>query len=198
MSEQSSNPETYTHDRNYLTGKLVIAMPHLEDSRFYQAVIYICGHDETGGMGIMVNKPLSSVKYTDLLDQLSIIYPSTVPDLPIHYGGPVEIGRGFVLHTAEYMTDSSTLINDNLALTATLDILRAIAFGTGPVKHLMALGYVGWGAFQLEQEIQNNGWIVIDASEDLIFTAEIDSIWKSAMASIGVNPNNMSLDYGHA
>jgi putative transcriptional regulator len=198
VSEQSSNPETYSQDRSYLTGKLVIAMPHLEDSRFYQAVIYICGHDETGAMGIMVNKPLSSVNYTDLLDQLSIHYPPTVPNLPIHYGGPVEIGRGFVLHTAEYMTDSSTLINDNLALTATLDILRAIAFGTGPVKHLMALGYVGWGAFQLEQEIQNNGWIVIDVAEDLIFTTEIDTIWKSAMASIGVNPNNISLDYGHA
>ncbi len=195
MSDKS---EHFFSNSSFLTGKLVVSMPHSEDSRFYQSVIYICGHDETGAMGIMINKPLSTVKFTDLLDQLSIDYPPTVPNLPIYYGGPVEIGRGFVLHTCDFMTESSTAISNNIALTATLDILRAIAYHIGPAKKIMALGYVGWGAFQLEQEIQNNGWIVIDVKEDLVFTPEIDSIWKSAMASIGVNPNHMTLDYGHA
>ena len=198
MSDNPINQEKPLQDRSYLTGKLVISMPHLEDSRYYQSVIYICGHDETGAMGIMINKPLATVKFTDLLEQLGISFPPTAPNLPIHYGGSVEIGRGFVLHSADYMTDSSTLISNNLALTATLDILRAVAYGGGPASHLMALGYVGWGAFQLEQEIQNNGWIVIDSSEDLIFATDFDGIWKLAMASIGVNPNSISLDYGHA
>lgn len=198
MSDNPDQSEKESQDRSFLTGKLVISMPHLEDSRYYQSVIYICGHDETGAMGIIINKPLSNVKFTDLLEQLSINFPPSAPDLPIHYGGPVEIGRGFVLHTDDYMTETSTLITNSLALTATLDILRSISYGTGPAKYIMALGYVGWGAFQLEQEIQNNGWIVIDSSQDLIFATEFDDVWKSAMASIGVNPNSISLDYGHA
>lgn len=185
-------------ERGFLTGKLLVAMPHVDSSYFDKAVIYVCGHDETGAMGIMINKPLLTVTFTDLLEQLAIECPDDAPELPIYYGGPVEVGRGFVLHSVDYLVDSSTIIDKDLALTATLDILRATAIHQGPRQAIMALGYVGWGAFQLEQEIQNNTWIVIDGDSGLVFEKDIDSIWKIAMASIGVNPNYMTIECGHA
>lgn len=185
-------------ERGFLTGKLLVAMPHIDSPYYEQAVIYVCGHDETGAMGIMVNKPLLTVTFTDLLEQLEIDCPDDAPELPIYYGGPVEVGRGFVLHTADYMVDSSTIIDSNLALTATLDILRATAIHHGPQSAIMALGYVGWGAFQLEQEIHSNMWIVIDGDVDLIFEKDIGRIWETAMASIGITPSRIAIECGHA
>lgn len=198
MSEDKRESDYPQQEKKFLAGKLVVAMPHSEDTRFYQSVVFICGHDETGAMGIMINKPLSSVKFTDLLNQLGIGYPADVPSLPIYYGGPVEIGRGFVLHSSEYLGDTSTIINNKLALTATLDVLKAIAYNRGPKKKIVALGYVGWGAYQLEQEIQNNAWIVIDPTDELLFSENVADVWKTAMASIGVDPTIISLEYGHA
>lgn len=198
IGESPHNPSSSDQEKGFLTGKLLIAMPHLESPYFQQSVIYVCGHDETGAMGIIINKPLLTVTFKDLLEQLEIEFSHEVPDLSIYYGGPIEIGRGFVLHTTDYLVDSSTIVDKNLALTATLDILKAIATHQGPHSMIIALGYVGWGAYQLEQELQNNGWIVIDGNADLIFEKDVDNIWKIAMASIGINPSNISIDFGHA
>lgn len=184
--------------RGFLTGKLLIAMPFLEDHRFQETVIYICGHDETGAMGLIINKPLSSVSFKDILLQMDLEINSSLPDIAIHYGGPVEIGRGFVLHTADYLAESSVIISDNFALTATLEILRAISNHRGPQQAILGLGYVGWGAYQLETEIQNNGWLVVDAKPEIVFNPVIESTWHDAMASIGVNPKNIHIDFGHA
>lgn len=186
-------------ERGFLTGKLLIAMPFHEDPRFYQSVIYVCGHDDTGAMGIMVNKPLLTVEFVDLLEQLGIEHTrKLVPDIPIYYGGPVEIGRGFVLHSPDYLSESSVIIEGNFVLTATLDILRALSHNHGPINNVVALGYVGWGAGQLEEEIQNNGWLIVDAAPDLIFNQDYDGLWRTAMQSIGINPNSIAIDFGHA
>ncbi|MBX3487654.1 MAG: YqgE/AlgH family protein [Candidatus Paracaedibacteraceae bacterium] len=187
------------YERGYLTGKLLVAMPFQEDPRFFQSVIYVCGHDDTGAMGIIVNKPLLTVEFADLLEQLGIEHTrKLVPDLPIYYGGPVEIGRGFVLHTLDYLSESSVVIDGDFALTATLDVLRALSHNYGPQQHVVALGYVGWGADQLEQEINTNGWLVLDATTNLVFNVDHDGLWRSAMLSIGIDPNSMAIDFGHA
>jgi putative transcriptional regulator len=188
----------YDQNHGYLTGKLLVAMPYIQDQRFYHAVIYICGHDESGAMGLIINKQLASVGFKDLLDQIKIEHDVSTPDAPIYYGGPVEVGRGFVLHTIDYLAEASVTINNNFALTATLEILRAISQLHGPRNALVALGYVGWTADQLETEIQNNDWLVIDAHEDIIFNKNHELIWQNAMASIGVNPSYIITETGHA
>lgn len=193
-----SQPLQYDQNHGYLTGKLLVAMPYLQDQQFHHSVIYICGHDESGAMGLIINKQLTSVSFKDLLDQIKIEHDLSGPDGPIYYGGPVEVGRGFVLHTIDYLADASVTINNNFALTATLEVLRAISQCHGPRNALVALGYVGWAAGQLETEIQNNGWLVIEAHEDIIFDKNHESIWQNAMASIGVNPSYIMTEMGHA
>lgn len=194
MVEASS--QTFT--RGFLTGKILIAMPYLQDPRFSQSVIYICGHDDTGAMGLIINKPLLTVTFKELLEQMDIPVMADSPNFPVHYGGPIEIGRGFVLHTTDYLTETSVIINGDFALTATLEVLRAMSHNRGPVQGLLALGYVGWSEMQVEKEIQDNGWIVIDATPDLVFNQDFDEMWRLAMSSIGVNPDIISLDIGHA
>lgn len=194
MVETSS--QTFT--RGFLTGKLLIAMPYLPDPRFNQSVIYICGHDDTGAMGLIINKPLLTVTFKELVEQMDISVMSETPNFPVHYGGPIEIGRGFVLHTTDYLTETSVIINEEFALTATLEILRAMSTQRGPIQGLLALGYVGWSEMQVEKEIQENGWIVIDANPDLVFKQDFEDMWRFAMSSIGVNPDIISLDIGHA
>lgn len=194
-------PESLQYDqkRGYLTGKLLVATPYLQDKRFHHSVIYICGHDETGAMGLIVNKPLASVGFKDLLDQIKIDYDNTTcPNGSIHYGGPVEVGRGFVLHTVDYLAEASVTINNSFALTATVEVLRAISQRHGPRNALVALGYVSWNTSQLETEIQNNDWIVMEAHEDLVFNTNHEHIWQHAMAAIGINPNHLTSDIGHA
>jgi putative transcriptional regulator len=186
------------YSRGFLTGKLLIAMPYLPDPRFNQSVIYVCGHDETGAMGLVVNKPLYTVTFKELIEQMNLPAHNDMPDFPIHYGGPVEIGRGFVLHTIDYLTETSVIINGEFALTATLEVLRAMSSGRGPKNTILALGYVGWDEQQLEKEIQENGWIVIEPTPELVFSDDFDDMWRSAMLSIGVDPNNITLDAGHA
>lgn len=193
-------PEALQYDQThgYLTGKLLIATPYLQDQRFHHSVIYICGHDETGAMGLIINKPLSSVSFKDLLDQIKIDYDKDCPDGPIHYGEPVEVGRGFVLHTIDYLAEASVTINNNFALTATLEALRAISQRHGPRNALVALGYVSWNTSQLENEIQNNNWLVMEAHEDLIFNKNHEEVWHHAMTAIGINPTHLAADIGHA
>lgn len=193
-------PQSLQYDRKhgYLTGKLLVATPYLQEQRFHHSVIYVCGHDESGAMGLIVNKPLVSVSFKDLLDQIKIDYDNNCPDGPIHYGGPVEVGRGFVLHTVDYLAKASVTINNNFALTATLEVLKSISRCHGPRNALIALGYVSWETSKLENEIQNNDWIVIEAHEDLIFNKDQDHIWQHAMTSIGINPTHLTYDTGHA
>jgi putative transcriptional regulator len=181
-----------------LTGKLLIAMPFLSDPRFTHAVIYVCGHDAQGAMGLMVNKGLPAVSFEELLAQMNVDVSTVASKIPVHYGGPVEVGRGFVLHSSDYAAESTVLIENGFAMTATLDILRAIAVNEGPRDILLALGYVGWGAGQLEHEIQENGWLTIEADSALIFDHDLEAKWRQALATLGIDPAVLSLEIGHA
>ena len=181
-----------------LTGKLLIAMPFLSDPRFTHAVIYVCGHDAQGAMGLMVNKGLPAVSFEELLAQMNVDVSTVASTVPVHYGGPVEVGRGFVLHSSDYAAESTVLIENGFAMTATLDILRAIAVNEGPRDILLALGYVGWGAGQLEHEIQENGWLTIEADSVLIFDQDLEAKWRQALATLGIDPAVLSLEIGHA
>jgi putative transcriptional regulator len=189
----------YYESQEYtLAGKLLVAMPYIMDPRFSQAVIYVCGHDDKGSMGLIINRHLNSLTFRELLTQLEIPCPDDYHEIPIYQGGPMEVGRGFVLHTSDHITESTVIMPGGLALTATLDVLKAVAEGEGPQDALLALGYVGWLAGQLEKEYQNNNWISINATPELIFHTSLDNKWRLSMASIGVDPNNLSIELGHA
>ena len=181
-----------------LTGKILIAMPFLPDPRFTHAVIYVCGHDAQGAMGLIVNKGLPAVSFEELLAQMNVDVSAVTSKVPVHYGGPVEVGRGFVLHSSDYSAESTVLIENGFAMTATLDILRAIAVNEGPRDILLALGYVGWGAGQLEHEIQENGWLTIEADSALIFDHDLEGKWRQALATLGIDPAVLSFEIGHA
>jgi putative transcriptional regulator len=183
-----------------LTGKLLIAMPDIGDPRFHGSVVFLCAHSGDGAMGLIVNKPMPDVSFAQLLDQLEITRAPTAPDLPICYGGPVELRRGFVLHSAEYHgdRDERLAVDDRFAMTATLDILEDLARGTGPVHALLTLGYAGWGPGQLEDEIRENGWLTADAVPELVFGTQMEGKWEAALASLGVSPLTLSSEAGHA
>ena len=183
---------------NYLTGQLLIAMPAMGDPRFSKSVIYMCVHNEEGAMGLIVNKLLDSLIFADLLSQLNIETMGVAPKLPIHFGGPVETGRGFVLHSADYSGDGTIDVTDDMALTATIDILKDIAEDAGPKQFFLALGYAGWGAGQLDGEIQQNAWLHVPSDADLAFGPDINSKWERAIAKIGVDLSLLSGDAGHA
>jgi putative transcriptional regulator len=193
-------------DSEFLTGRLLIAMPQMEDERFAHAVIYLCSHTADGAMGIIVNQPAVNLTFPDLLRQLDlipedadIVLPGLATRMQVHRGGPVETGRGFVLHSQDFVIDNSTmLIQDGICLTATLDILRAIAEGRGPSEAMLALGYAGWGAGQLETEIQENGWIIAPADSAILFDHAVDSKWDRALAKLGISPGMLSSEAGHA
>jgi putative transcriptional regulator len=173
-------------------------MPQMQDHRFARSVIFLCAHSEEGAMGLVVNKLIESVTLPELLQQLGIEAPAlTVPPL-VHFGGPVESGRGFVLHSADYVEDGTLVVGEDLALTATLDILRAIGRGAGPRHCLLALGYAGWGPGQLDGEIQANGWLHVAADEEIVFGTSLADKWLRALAKLGVNPLALSGDAGHA
>jgi putative transcriptional regulator len=180
-----------------LAGQLLIAMPHMQDRRFERSVIFLCAHNEEGAMGLVVNKVIDTVTLPDLLSKLGIPYPRLVGRAPVHAGGPVEEGRGFVLHSGEYV-EENTLVVGALALTATLDILRAIGDGKGPRRSLLALGYAGWGPGQLDAEMQANGWLHAPADEGIIFDDDLDGKWQRALAKLGITPLALSGDAGHA
>ncbi len=186
-------------EKGYLTGKLLVATPFLFDSRFFHSVIYVCGHDTSGAIGLVVNRLLPSISFEELLRQIDILdFQKNITNVPIYYGGPIEMGRGFVLHTNDYQSNSTVPIDDSFSVTATLDIIKAIAQGSGPTKFLLTLGYTGWVSGQLEQEIMDNSWLSIDPSTSLIFDMPIDDKWRGSMASIGVDPAILSMESGHA
>ncbi len=186
-------------DTTGLTGKMLIAMPGMGDPRFEQAVIFICAHSEDGAMGLIVNKPTADVSLRMLLDQLSIDPTVNVDGQRVHFGGPVEMARGFVLHSPDYESVVATLeVDERFHMTATLDVLESIAQGAGPETRLMLLGYAGWGPGQLEGELAENGWLICDASPDLVFAIEDDDKWQAALKSIGVSPLALSSEGGRA
>jgi putative transcriptional regulator len=190
----------------YLDGQLLIAMPVMSDPRFARSVIYICAHSEDGAMGLIINQRASHISFPDLLERLGIVQANggdaavdEVGHMSIHVGGPVETGRGFVLHSSDYFADDSTLpIEGGVCLTATIDILKAIAAGTGPNRAILALGYAGWSPGQLESEIQANGWLNCPADPDLIFDTNLEAKYARALAKLGIDPSHLVSDAGHA
>ncbi len=182
-----------------LTGQLLVAMPQMQDQRFVRSVIYMCAHsEEVGAMGLVVNKLLGSLTMGELLAQLEISPNRASRSQPVHFGGPVEAGRGFVLHTADYREEGTMVIDGNIAVTATLEILRAIGKGEGPRRCLLALGYAGWAPGQLDAEIQANGWLAVDADDDLVFDPDFDGKWQRALKKLGIDLSMLSSDAGHA
>ena len=182
----------------YLTGQLLVAMPQMRDPRFMRSVIYMCAHSVDGAMGLVVNKLVDNVSFPDLLEQLNIQTGPVEDDIFVHFGGPVETGRGFVLHSSDYVQDATLVIDEDVGLTATVDILKSIAEGGGPDRSLLALGYAGWGAGQLDEEIQANGWLTVAPDVPLVFDSDLDGKWERAMDKIGVDFSKLSGDAGHA
>ena len=170
----------------YFEGQMLLAMPAMTDPRFERAVIYMCAHNDEGAMGLVVNKTLDSIDFRELLGQLDIPAGDSVRDMTVHFGGPVENQRGFVLHSGEYRHDETLMISDQVGLTATLDILRALARGDGPEKSILALGYAGWGPGQLESEFHDNAWLSVPYDDALMFEVEAADKWELAFNSIGV------------
>ena len=195
-----------TPNDGYLDGQILVAMPTIEDERFNRSVIYLCAHSSEGAMGIVVNQPAPHIRFSDLLVQLDVIPGEGLIELPRHgeivnvlKGGPVETQRGFVLHSADYFIEDSTLpIHGGICLTATLDILKAIANGSGPESAVLALGYAGWAPGQLESEIQANGWLNCEADPSLIFGTEAERKYDLALKKIGIDLGKLSSQTGHA
>lgn len=187
-------------DEGYLAGQILIAMPSMSDPRFARTVIYLCAHNSEGAMGLVLNKLIGSITFKDLLEELKVDErPDDGDSAPaIHFGGPVETGRGFVLHSADYVGPDSMPLSGAFALTATVDILKAIAAGSGPQHRLLALGYAGWGPGQLDGELQENAWLSVDADPDLVFSDELDEKWDRALAKLGIEASLLSTDAGHA
>src|SRR4051794_23948284 len=204
--ERLKGKESGEPNPGYLDGQLLVAMPGMADERFARTVIYLCAHSQEGAMGIVVNKPAADLNLPDLLVQLDIIpearrirLPQRVERMQVLLGGPVETSRGFVLHSPDFFIDQSTLpIDESICLTATVDILRAIAEGEGPASAVLALGYAGWSAGQLESEIQANGWLNCPADPELIFHSALDVKYELALRRIGVDPAMLSGEAGHA
>ncbi|HEY1299446.1 MAG TPA: YqgE/AlgH family protein [Stellaceae bacterium] len=182
-----------------LAGQLLVAMPQMGDPRFARSVIYMCAHsDDAGAMGLVINKPIGSLTMGELFDQLDITPRAAALGRPVHFGGPVETGRGFVLHTADYQEEATLHVEGNIAVTATIEILRAIGRGRGPQQSLLALGYAGWGPGQLDAEIQANGWLSVAADDAIVFDPDCDGKWRRALAKLGVDLSMLSTDAGRA
>lgn len=191
-------------ERGFLDGQFLIAMPNMQDTNFARSVVYICAHSQAGAMGFIINRS-QQISFADVLLHLklvdkhdAIMLPGDTRDFPILSGGPVESGRGFVLHSDDFSSESSIPVSDDISLTATLDIIRAICEGRGPARATMLLGYAGWGPGQIENEISQNGWLNCAANEDLIFDRALDAKYERALAILGVSPEMLSSEAGHA
>ncbi len=185
-------------DADYLTGQLLMAMPGMRDIRFKQSVVYLCAHSAEGAMGIVVNKTLDSLTLPDLMAHLNIPVVPRLKEAKVHFGGPVETARGFVLHSSDYVEEGTLVIGDKFALTTTLDVLRAIGRGEGPHKTLLALGYANWSPGQLDTEIHANVWLHAPADDAIVFDHDDDGKWESAIRRIGIDVNMLSIEAGHA
>jgi putative transcriptional regulator len=181
----------------WLNGQLLIAMPGMPDPRFGRTVLYICSHSPEGAMGLIINRTLGEVRFADLMVQLGI-EGSARNDRPVHFGGPVDSSRGFVLHSADFQADQTLVVDDAVALTATRDILRAIVDGTGPSNAIFALGYASWAPGQLDSEIQANAWLTAPSDRALVFDSDLDAKWERAIGRLGFSPAMLSGEAGHA
>ena len=185
-------------EAQFLDGQILIAMPGMQDPRFSRSLVYMCAHSSDGAMGLIVNKKAEDLVWNDLFKRLGIPIGKFNAPRPVHYGGPVETGRGFVLHSSDYFADDATMkVDGETSMTATLDVLQAIAMGRGPEEAIVTLGYAGWAPGQLEQEFQMNGWLACEADTDLLYRSDQDAKWDQALAKIGVNPALLSTG-GHA
>ena len=192
--------------RGYLDGQMLIAMPSMGDERFARTLVYVCAHSTEGAMGLIVNQAAANLSFSELLVQLEVIpaadritLPMRAETVKVLKGGPVETGRGFVLHSADFFIENSTLpIDDGICLTATVDIIKAIARGEGPASAILALGYSGWAPGQLEDEIQQNGWLHCAPDSELLFGSEIETKYDKALKKLGVAPGMLSSNAGHA
>ncbi len=183
----------------FLDGKLLVAMPGMKDPRFDRSVVFICAHSAEGAMGLIINKPATELDFKALLAQLDIEIEGTPQLRRVYFGGPVEHGRGFVLHSGDYRSEGATMeIEGGFGMTATLEVLRDLARGSGPRAALLTLGYAGWGPGQLEQELQANGWLICDADEALIFDSAPEGLWTGAVERIGIDPRLLSAEGGRA
>ena len=199
-------PRGKSRKRGYLDGQMLIAMPSMLDERFVRSLIYICAHSSDGAMGIVVNHPAANINFSDLLVKLDVVpkaeriqLPTRAEGVKVMRGGPVETERGFVLHSADFFIENSTLpIAEGICLTATIDILKAIARGDGPASAILALGYAGWAPGQLENEIQGNGWLHCTADPELVFGTDIDGKYNRALKKIGIDLGMLSSEAGHA
>jgi putative transcriptional regulator len=205
-SAKSKPQQRKASKRGYLDGQMLIAMPAMGDDRFARSVIYVCAHSTEGAMGIIVNQPAAHISFPDLLVQLDVIPAADLIQLPrraggvkVLKGGPVDTQRGFVLHSSDFFIENSTLpIDEGICLTATLDILKAIARGEGPHSAILALGYAGWAPGQLENEIQHNGWLHCAADAELIFGQDTGGKYEKALKKIGIDLGMLSSEAGHA
>ena len=186
-------------DDGHLTGMLLVAMPAMQDPRFAHSVIYLCAHSREGAMGLVVNQVVDNITLPHVIGQLGIEMPEQPgQEAPVHFGGPVETSRGFLLHSPDYVLESTLVIDESFALTATVDVLKAIAEGKGPSRRFFALGYAGWAPGQLEQEIQQNGWLHCAADQELIFGKDIERKYDRALRKLGINLAMLSNEAGHA
>ena len=183
----------------FLTGKLLIAMPGMSDPRFEKSVIFMCSHSAQGALGLIVNKPIEGLPFRELMSKMDIPVSDATPRTTVMFGGPVDTDRGYVLHSNERSNSPSTLpVTEQIALTPTIDILRAIARGEGPQQFLFALGYAGWGSGQIEDEIAANGWVHCDSDSGIVFQNDVSSKWVLAFAKLGAKISGLSSDVGHA
>lgn len=187
------------HDKpGSLAGHLLVATPLIQESCFTRSVIYLCAHNEAGAMGVIVNNNIDSVHIGDVFEQLNIRSENSPTEFPIHFGGPVEPSRGFVLHSSDLITEDSVMDANGLALTASLSMLQLVADGVGPKQGMLLLGYAGWSPQQLESEIEGGSWIVIPATQQLVFETDNDLKWSVAVGSLGIDIGHLSSDIGHA
>ena len=178
---------------------MLVATPLLQGSCFEKSVIYMCAHNDTGAMGILVNHTLNNLQYDDILSQVGVKTPEIVcDDVPVHFGGPVESSKGFILHTSDYFGNSTQIMHGNISLTSTIDILQDIASGKGPNKRILALGCAGWGPGQIENEIKENSWIAVPANESLVFDVNDIDKWQQAIGALGFDFAHYSMAVGNA
>jgi putative transcriptional regulator len=190
--------ETSKPGDGYLEGQILVAMPGMPDPRFARTVIFMCAHSEDGAMGIVVNRAVDDITYSDLMRQLKIAGRGRSAGRRVHYGGPVETSRGFVLHSDDYKSEGTLAVKGGFALSSTVEVLRAIADDQGPSQSLLALGYAGWAPGQLDAEIQANGWLSVEADAELVLGAKLEDKWDRAIRKIGIDPFKLSVDSGHA
>ena len=184
---------------SFLSGQFLVAMPAMTDPRFHRSVVYLCAHNADGAMGLVVNRLIETVSFAELMKQLEIPLTLGTHATPaVHYGGPVESGRGFVLHSTDYQSDSTVTISQGIRLTATLDVLRVMASGRPPQQCLFTLGYAGWGAGQLDRELLENAWLPVPATPALLFETPLAQKWEKILGHMGVSPMTLSTDAGHA